>query len=60
MDGPALMSILEFYTQVSLWDRGRETCHSGIQERGKKHLFIARQSPLCGNDATDVTGSPAV
>lgn len=60
MDGPTLMSILEFSMQVGLWDRRRDTAIQASKKEGKKHLFIARQSPLCGNDATDATGSPAV
>lgn len=59
IDDPALMSILEFYTQVSLWDRRRETAIQTSKKDREKHLFTARQSLLFGNDATDATSSPA-
>lgn len=59
-DDPALMSILEFYTQVGLWDRRREIAIQASKKERKKHLFIARQNLLYGNHATDATSSPAV
>lgn len=59
MDDPALMSILEFYTQVGLWDRRRETAIQTSKKDREKHLFTARQNLLFGNDATDATSSPA-
>lgn len=39
MDGTALMSILEFYTQVGLWDRGRETAIQASKKEGKKNVY---------------------
>lgn len=36
MDDPALMSVLEFYTQVGLWDCRRETAiQASKKERGR-------------------------
>lgn len=60
MDDPTVMSVLEFHTQVGLWDCRRETAIQASKKERKKHLFTARQSRLCGNDATDATSSPAV
>jgi hypothetical protein len=44
MDNPTVMSVLEFCTQVGLWDGRRETAIQPSKKERKKHLFIARQS----------------
>lgn len=54
MDGPALMSILEFYTQVGLRDRRRETA---IQASKKERKNIYSMPDTAYRKATS---SPAV
>lgn len=45
MDGPTLMSILEFSMQVGLWDRRRETAIQASKKEGKKTSIHSQTEP---------------
>lgn len=45
MDGPALMSILEFYTQVGLRDRRRETAIQASKKEREKTSIQCQTQP---------------
>lgn len=46
VEGPALMSILEFSKQVGLWDCGRETAIQASKEEGKTSLHSQTEPTL--------------
>lgn len=66
IDDPTVMSVLEFYTQVSLGDCRRETAIHVSKKERKKHLFIDRHSCsmevplLCNEQARCVRDSGKV